>query len=205
MGGIDAVLFDLGGVLVDFGGVSRMRELAGIDNDDELWRRWLTCPWVRTFEKGQCSAGDFSTGVVATWELEMSPRSFLDEFRSWPRGPLPGAMELVTSLRGIVRLGCLSNTNALHWEGHVAQWPLIEEFEFRYLSFELGLVKPDRELFEEVAERLPVGRDRVLFLDDNLLNIEAALDAGFPARRVSGVDEAREALRSVGVLPPGRG
>ena len=49
--GIDVVLFDLGGVLVDFGGVEAMKELSGITDDDELWHRWLTCRWVREFER----------------------------------------------------------------------------------------------------------------------------------------------------------
>ena len=48
----DVVLFDLGGVLVDFGGVQAMKELSGITDDDELWHRWLTCRWVREFERG---------------------------------------------------------------------------------------------------------------------------------------------------------
>jgi hypothetical protein len=49
---IDLVLFDLGGVLIELGGVAAMMELAGIDTDDELWLRWLSCRWVRTFERG---------------------------------------------------------------------------------------------------------------------------------------------------------
>jgi hypothetical protein len=85
--GIDVVLFDLGGVLVDFGGVGPMRTLAKIDSDEELWQRWLTCPWVRCFESGQCSAEEFATGVVDEWELELSPESFLDAFGRWPGGP----------------------------------------------------------------------------------------------------------------------
>ena len=38
---VDVVLFDLGGVLIDFGGVGPMKELSGITGDEELWRRWL--------------------------------------------------------------------------------------------------------------------------------------------------------------------
>lgn len=62
---IDIVLFDLGGVLIEFGGVEAMRALAGIDSDDELWRRWLTCRWVRSLERGDCSPADFAGGMVS--------------------------------------------------------------------------------------------------------------------------------------------
>ena len=40
---IEFVLFDLGGVLVDPGGVGPMRELSRIGTDEELWARWLSC------------------------------------------------------------------------------------------------------------------------------------------------------------------
>ena len=57
---VSAVVFDLGGVLAEFSGVVTLRELAAIDSDDELWRRWLSCEWVRRFERGQCSPEEFA-------------------------------------------------------------------------------------------------------------------------------------------------
>jgi HAD superfamily hydrolase (TIGR01509 family) len=197
----DIVLFDLGGVLIDFGGVGPMKELAGIDTDDELWQRWLTCRWVRTFERGECSAGDFAAGVVSDWDLAIAPDDFLDEFRGWPGGALPGAEALLEEVRARVPAGCLSNTNALHWDQNFSRWPILDAFDFQFLSFRLGNVKPDRELFQRVAALLPVEAGRVLFLDDNAVNVEGAIDAGFAARHVRGVDESRRALIDAGVLP----
>ena len=57
------------------------------------------------------------------------------------------------------------------------------------------MVKPDRDLFDRVASLLPVPRDRVLFLDDNTINVEGATAAGFVASRARGVDEARRGAR----------
>ncbi len=201
-GAVDIVLFDLGGVLIELGGVPVMRDLAGIGSDDEVWRRWLTCPWVRSFERGHCSADEFATGVVSDWGLAVSPRRFLEMFRDWLRGPIPGAWELLAEVRSIVPIGCLSNTNVMHWEHQVAQWPILDAFDFRFLSFELGLVKPDAELFEEVSVRLPAGPEQVLFLDDNLVNTEAARSSGFSSAQVRGVGQARQALVNLGVLSP---
>jgi putative hydrolase of the HAD superfamily len=198
--GIDLVLFDLGGVLVDFGGVDPMRTLANIDSDHELWRRWLSCPWVRTFERGHCSAEEFARGLVAEWQLAISPGAFLEAFGSWPGAPMPGADELLSEVRRSIPAGCLSNTNVLHWESHFAQWPILGRFDMRYLSFELGMVKPDAELFEVVAQSVAAPTERVLFLDDNLTNVEAAVRAGFTARQVRGVEEARLELTAAGVV-----
>ena len=85
---IEIVLFDLGGVLIDVGGVSPMKQLAGIESDAELWERWLTCRWVRSFERGHCSADEFAAGIVSDWEIRAEPGAFLEAFRSWPAGPL---------------------------------------------------------------------------------------------------------------------
>jgi HAD superfamily hydrolase (TIGR01509 family) len=199
-GEIEIVLFDLGGVLIDFGGVDPMKALSGIETDDELWRRWLTCRWVRSFERGDCSAEQFAAGVVDDWKLAIEPAAFLAEFQGWPGGVIPGADELVQRVRDRIPAGCLSNTNALHWDHNFARWPILNAFDYRFLSYELGIVKPDRELFERVAELLPSPPERVLFLDDNLLNVEAAEVAGFQARHVRGVTEAEPALVAAGVI-----
>jgi len=62
------------------------------------------------------------------------------------------------------------------------------------------VVKPDAAIFRAVADRLPVGRDRVLFLDDVALNADAARSFGFLAEHVRGIEEARCALTRVGIL-----
>lgn len=199
-GGIDLVLFDLGGVLIDFRGVEPMKALSGIESDDELWERWLTCEWVRRFERGQCEPADFAAGMVDDWQLTITPDDFIEQFATWPGGPLAGADELVDETRAAVVIGCLSNTNALHTDLNFLRFPLFEKFEHRLLSHELGVLKPDREVFDRVAELLPVPRERVLFLDDNRLNVDGAIEAGFRAVRTQGVDEARAALVASGVL-----
>jgi HAD superfamily hydrolase (TIGR01509 family) len=197
---IEVVLFDLGGVLVELSGVASMRELTGIESDEELWRRWLTCRWVRDFERGSCSPEDFAAGVISDWELTISPESFLEAFGTWPSGLYPGAEQLVRATRRKVPVGYLSNTNSMHWDEHFSRWPLCAEFDHRFLSFELGWLKPDRELFDGVAALLDISPSRVLFLDDNQINVDGAREAGFTAERVQGVTEAEAALVAAGVL-----
>jgi glucose-1-phosphatase len=197
---IELVLFDLGGVLIQPGGVAPMRELTGIDSDEALWTRWLSCQWVRRFEAGGCTPGEFAAGVVDDWELDLEPTAFLREFGGWPEPPYEGALELVAAVQATVPAGFLSNMNAFQWEANYETIPLTQAFAYRFLSFELGLVKPDVAVFNAVAARLPVARDRVLFLDDNAVNVEAAEGAGFGARHVRGVDGARAALVAAGVL-----
>ena len=199
--GVDLVLFDLGGVLVRLGGgVDAMQRLAGLTSPEEVWTRWLTCAWVRSFESGSCTPRDFAQGVVDDWSLSISAAYFLEQFRAWPDGVFEGARELLDQVRQQVRVGCLSNTNALHWSDHSSKWGLDDRFDVRFLSFEVGLIKPDREIFDHVSETVGVAPHRIVFLDDNQLNVDQAAASGFVARRVRGPDEARAALEDLGVI-----
>lgn len=200
---IDVVLFDLGGVLIEFGGIDAMRELAGIDDEAELWRRWLECRWVRSFERGHCSPIDFAHGVVDDWQLAITGNEYLDSFNSWVRGPFAGAAELVAEVASAVTTGCLSNTNELHWEHQFQHNPMLASFSPSFLSYELGLVKPDAEIFEHVVAELGCDPSRVLFLDDNIINVDGARACGLNAHLTQGVDAARTVLRRFGLVDLG--
>ncbi len=197
---IEVVLFDIGGVLAEWTGLPVMRELTGAASDLDVAGRWLMSPWVRRFESGRCSEQEFAEGVVAEWEFPFTPDEFLERFLSWLDDPFAGAEQTIRETSGHAKVGCLSNTNALAWREIISHWPLTALFEHRFLSFELGAVKPDREIFGLVAEQLPVPPDRVLFLDDNAINVEAALASGLRAEQARGVAETRAVLARYALL-----
>jgi len=196
----DAVLFDLGGVLIRLGGMGDLAMLADQQDEDELWRRWLACPWVRRFERGECDEQAFARGMVETWAMPASPKAFLAAFVSWPKGLLPGARELVAEAGARVRVACLSNTNHVHCERYEAQFGLMTLFDEQYLSHEMGRVKPDREAFEYAVAGLGCEASRVLFLDDNQINVDGARAAGLTAERVVGPAQARRTLERFRLL-----
>jgi glucose-1-phosphatase len=193
------VLFDLGGVLVKVPGVETMRQLAGIEDSTEVWRRWLACEWVRSFERGHCTDVDFAAGLVADWNLSITGEEFLAAFERWPDGLYDGALDLIDSVRTKARVGCLSNTNHAHWS-QMSAWGLEERFEVKFLSHEMGMVKPDQEIFEYVTATLDIPAERVLFLDDNSVNVEQAASLGFDAVLARGLDGARQILIERGLL-----
>ncbi len=197
----DIVLFDLGGVLIELADIQSMGRFFGEEPEEEVWRRWLACPWVRRFERGQCSPDAFARGMVESWSMRASPEAFLEAFIRWPRGLMPGARALAEAVRARVPIGCLSNTNALHADRHASEEGVYGLFDHRFLSHELGLVKPDPEIFEHVLGVLGCRPERVLFLDDNAINVEGARAAGLRAERARGLVEVRAALARHGVEP----
>jgi putative hydrolase of the HAD superfamily len=198
---IRVVLFDVGGVLVQLSGVATVLGwVADRWTPPELWRRWLHSPAVRAFETGRCDADTFAADLVAELELGVEPAAFLESFAGWPTGLYPGAHELVARIPGHITRALLSNSNALHWDRVVEDFGLGALFEHRFVSHLTGRIKPDPDAFEHVVSSLGCDPASVFFLDDNLVNVEAALATGMQGAVVSGVAGAEQALRRVGIL-----
>jgi putative hydrolase of the HAD superfamily len=198
---IRVVLFDVGGVLVQLSGVATVLGwVADRWTPAQLWQRWLQSPAVRAFETGRTDADTFAADLVAELELGVEPTLFLESFAGWPTGLYPGAHELVTRIPGHFTRALLSNSNALHWDRVVDDFGLGTLFEHRFVSHLTGRIKPDPEAFEHVVSSLGCEPAGVFFLDDNLLNVEAARAIGMQGAVVSGVEGAESALRRVGIL-----
>ena len=95
-----------------------------------------------------------------------------------------------------------SNSNELHWERNTHELRIIELFEFAISSHQVGLCKPDPEIFKLAIERARVSSPQaIVFFDDLAANVEAAKSAGLRAYQVRGVDELRRRLASEGLSP----
>jgi putative hydrolase of the HAD superfamily len=201
---IDVILFDLGGVLIELAGVDQMIEWSpGIATHEELWRRWLASNAVRRFETGAIGRDDFALAIIDEFGCPVGVDEFLAAFTWWPRSVYPGAFELLESLRPHFRLASVSNTNEIHWDRFSNTWKLDAAFHHNFPSYLVGKLKPDAEYFEHVLEALDVPAARVLFIDDNAINVEAAATLGMHTRRVAGVDGARRAFVELGLIPEG--
>jgi glucose-1-phosphatase len=197
----DAILFDLGGVLIELAGVETMLAWSpGADGTEGLWRRWLGSPAVRRYERGLSTRAEFAAEMVGEFALPVPAETFLAAFEHWPRAVYAGAPELLAALRPRHRLASVSNTNELHWRRFVELWGVDAHFDANFPSYQIGRLKPDADYFAHVLDELGVAPQRALFLDDNAVNVAGAQAVGLCARRVAGVAGARAALFELGVL-----
>ncbi|MEL6981992.1 MAG: HAD family phosphatase [Actinomycetota bacterium] len=198
MAEIEAVLFDMGGVLVELGPLDEL--LGDAMDGEEFWPRWLASPSVRGLESGRCSVDDFARGLVEELELRITPDEVIERFAGFPRGLYPGAVEVVASVPSGIATGVLSNTNPLHWD-HQNDGAIIRDLcQHAFLSYLLGAVKPDREIYDLVAAELTIEPDRILFLDDNQINVDGARAAGWQAEVAKGPAEAAAVLAANGIV-----
>ncbi|MEW6185953.1 MAG: HAD-IA family hydrolase [Thermodesulfobacteriota bacterium] len=197
---IAGIIFDIGGVLVALDGVPTMAKLLGVEPLHEaLHAMWISSPSVVAHETGQIDAAAFAAGVVADLRLPVTAECFLQDFCNWPTGLLPGALQLLDEIPEAYLLVALSNTSAVHWE-KIQAMGLVDRFDQTYLSHQIGYLKPATDAFLVALEGMGLPPSEVLFLDDGLRNIDAAVKLGLHAHLARGPEEARRVLAQYGVV-----
>lgn len=195
------LLFDLGGVLVDYDPIGPLTQLLPHrDDHHDIVRRWGDRRELRQLETGECPPRDFAAAVVAEFDLRLSPEEFLENFALWDRGPVPGAIEFLRSLRGRIRLACLSNNNSVHWSRLCEVFGVNREFDATYLSHEIGIMKPDPRAYEHVLAHERVRPQETVFIDDNAGNVAAARALGIDAFRCVGLEAVRRQLAALQIV-----
>lgn len=193
------LLFDLGGVIVDFRGAEGMDEATrGAHGLDFCREHWWRLPELEALERGAIAPAQFADAFLREWSLDLDRAQFLDAFKCWVRGVYPDAPDLLRQLATDRRLACLSNLNALHWERCV-ELGVEELFDAHFLSFELGARKPAQEIYAHVIEALDRPAAEIIFFDDVEANVEAARAVGMDAILVAKGD-LRSALAQAGVV-----
>ncbi|HET9468975.1 MAG TPA: HAD family phosphatase [Vicinamibacterales bacterium] len=198
----ELLLFDFGGVLLEFAGPKELgRHLRWPSTPEVILKRWTECPHTDEFERGKLSPVEWAERFIREWDVDLTPDEFLTRFTTWSRRVLPGARELLEQLRGRYRLAALSNSNELHWERNTHELRIIELFEFAIASHEVGLCKPDPQIYQIALERAKVSSpEAIVFFDDLAANVEAAKSVGLRAYQVRGIDELRARIVAEGLL-----
>ena len=196
---IQCVVFDLGGVLIELDGPPVSPEHTPM-TEIEIWQHWLKSSAVRDFESGACDHHEFADQLINEFRLNQSRSQFLKNFEQWPLGFYPESLGIVEALYGKTQIACLSNTNDLHWQRFKAESPIYDMMDHLLFSFEMGLIKPDPEMFHAAQERLGLPANRLLFLDDNQTNVDAAKAHGWHASTTKGPAEVTACLKHYRLL-----
>lgn len=91
------------------------------------------------------------------------------------------------SLKDKCYIGLLSNLTILDKERIDKQLGL-KSFDYVFLSCDLGLSKPNEEIFKKVIDEVPFSSDDILFIDDNKVNIDASIKANITSIKATGED-----------------
>jgi putative hydrolase of the HAD superfamily len=197
---IESVIFDLGNVLVPFDwGIARERmcQRAGCSRR-ELEDYIVTTPFLIQLELGQLTARQFFEIVARDLRF---PGDYEEFAQIWSDiFKIDEAMvELTQRLKGRYRRFVLSNTIPMHIDFILAKWPVLRDFDGHVLSYEVGLMKPDRRIYEVLLRRVGTVATQAVFIDDLPANVEAAAALGLQAVRHRDFATTRAELTKLGV------
>ena len=199
--GIKAVLFDFGGVLAELRAEAHLLPLVQPRlTREKLWALWSDSPAVRAHETGKVSAEQFAEQIVGELSLEIGPQVFLAGFRQWIVGPFSETHELIREVALRHTTALLTNTSALHWPV-IQSLDVLPHMHHVFASYQIGLIKPDRDYFDFALEQMCIAPREAVFFDDSPLNVAAARDLGIHGYRVEGAAQVRQRLTLLGLLP----
>jgi epoxide hydrolase-like predicted phosphatase len=185
---IKNIIFDLGDVILNIDVPIASKSFATLSGKEqsEILSIFKENDLFRQFETGKLDEAGFRNYVRELLGFsDLSDEAIDTAWNSLLLDLPPERVELLQKLAGNYRLFLLSNTSSIHitqvnkiLEASTGIEKLDDLFETVFLSYEMGLMKPDAQIYLNVLEQAGLKAEETLFLDDNLDNINAASKLG---------------------------
>lgn len=199
---IRTVVFDLGGVLIDWNPRYVYREIFGGDEEKVEWFLSTICTpdWNAQQDAGRTLEAATEALLALHPEHDVLIRAYYDRWQDMIGGAIKGSVEILRELRdGPHELYGLTNWSAETFPVALELFDFLDWFDGIVVSGEIGLIKPNAEIFHHLTSTFDLDPPSTVFIDDSLANVETARTLGFRAVRFEHPDQLRAELKSVGV------
>lgn len=201
---ITTIIFDLGGVLVDWNPqyVFTNNYFDTIEKRDYFLDNICTPDWNEQQDAGRSI-------VEATEELikefpawENAIRDFYGRWTDMLKAPIPGTVEIFKQLKdsGNYKLYALTNWQAGLFDIALVRYNFLHWFDGRVVSGEEKIRKPYPEFYQRLLDRYNVKAGEALFIDDNLRNIKAAEEIGIKSIHFQSPEQLKAILSDWSLL-----
>jgi 2-haloacid dehalogenase len=181
---IEAIIFDLGGVLIDWRQEHLYRKMFA--GDPEGMKHFLTeiCPmeWNTILDKGYPFAKAVEERIRQFPEYEPYIQAYHTRWEEMVPGDFPESIELLAALRQKnYSLHVLSNFSRETFPFMEARFEFLQWFDSILLSADVGMAKPEPEIYQVLLQRIGLEPHQCLFIDDSEPNVLAARELGIDA------------------------
>ena len=201
-GDADALLFDLGRVVLDIDFSKALACWAGHAGctPSDIAARWAIDESYHHHERGTISDEAFFEGLRRSLGIAISDEQFLDGWNAIFAGEMDGIAPLLQRAAKHFPLYVYSNTN----RAHVAHFTRIhahtlKPFRELFYSSSIGMRKPEPAAFDHVVKAMGVPASRIVFFDDLAENVASARALGIKAVQVKSSRDVADALTALGV------
>lgn len=194
---IMTIIFDLGGVLIDWDPRYLYRKIF----DDEERMEWFlqqicTPDWNEEQDGGRSlqTAMDLLIRRHPEWETEIS--AFYGRWSEMLGGAIADTVDILGQIKstGRFRLYALTNWSAETWPVAWDRFRFLHEFDGVLVSGQERLKKPDPTIYRLLLDRYGIDPTSAIFIDDNLRNVRAAEACGIPSIHFKGAGELKVVL-----------
>lgn len=183
MSAISTVIFDLGGVILNLNQDLTLKAFEQLGAD--LHKVNFQSPVFTDFETGKIGAQEFRNQIRTFLKQEVTDAAIDEVWNAMLLDIPEHRIKAIEQLRKTHRIYLLSNTNSIHIDAfntyfkqqfEPERW--VQLFDKIYYSYEIGLRKPNTDIYEYVTADIQMQPEHCLFIDDSLANINGAADAG---------------------------
>lgn len=201
-GAADALLFDLGGVVIDIDFERVFAHWAACAGCEaaQLHERFAHDEPYQQHEVGTLDVHGYFASLRRSLGIELTHAQFLEGWNAIFIGEVPGIADLLARAARHLPLYAFTNTNPTHAAYWSAKFPqAVAHFRKIFISSSIRLRKPDAEAFAFVVDEMGVPAQRIVFFDDSPHNIEGARASGLQTVLVTSPADVAAALDALGV------
>ncbi|MEZ4986169.1 MAG: HAD family phosphatase [Saprospiraceae bacterium] len=200
---ISTLIFDLGGVLIDWNPRYLYRQL--LETEEEI-THFLTHVATSDWNEAQDAGRSIEEGTA--WLVNQFPEyatlieAFYGRWEAMLGGPIQGTVDLLSSLKTEGRYGlyALTNWSAETWPIAWERYPFLHWFDGILVSGQEKMRKPTPAFYRLLEERFPISLADSLFIDDNKRNVEAARSLGLRSILFQSPTQLQEELTILGCV-----
>ena len=203
-GARDTVVFDLGGVLIDWDPRHLYRKLFA--GDEQAMEHFLANVCTHEWNRGQDAGRTFADGARLLKAEHPDASELIDayytRFHEMMPGPIAGSVEILAELKALgTPLYCLTNFSAETYPPTFERFNFLRWFRGVLVSGEVRVIKPDPRIFELLLERSAIDPKRAVYIDDVAANVNAARAFGIRGIHFTTPTALRADLAELWLLP----
>ena len=203
MSKIDTIIFDLGGVLIDWNPEYVYLEIFNGDQEKVDWflNTICTSDWNVEQDAGRTFHDATELLINKYPEYEEWIRIYYDRWEDMLGGPIPETVVLLNKLKkaNTHRLYALTNWSEEAFPVALQRYDFLNHFEGIVVSGEEKTRKPFPKIYEIILERYQIEPQKSIFIDDNFDNVTAAQELGINGIHFRSTKQLAEELLKLGV------
>ena len=198
MPNIEAIVFDVGRVLVDFslerfGQFLQTKGATLIDTPD-----FIAKTRMHDYECGKQSSEQFLDAVNDLLDVPVTKEEITEQWKKIFH-PVPEMIELLEKTVLNYKAYLLSNTNELHWDFLESEYQLESKSNGAVTSFRAGVMKPDEKIYSCAEELFSLEPSKTVFIDDIQDHVAGAQARGWHGIHHISYEQTLSSLRELGV------